>query len=359
MRVKNYNARTFGGISCYMTISVTLICKNEEENLKRLLPTLTFADEIVVVDTGSCDGTVTVARRYTDNVYFYSWRDNFASARNYAVKKANCDYVMWLDADDELPEAAVNKLAELKRTPDPADTYFMRYRMGQNGEYWFWRERIVRRCAKCRFNGFIHEAITPFGRTEYISADVVHNSSADHSARNLAIYQSALARGKRFTARDRYYYARTLMENGMTAEAEPILERFCRNVRAYEVDRAHGCKLLARISLTRKDYAKALSALSVSVAILPPDAETCCLFGDVYLAVRRYDLAAVWYEYALSSNCQYGFVNGYYKLFYPCVSLSVCYWNLNDRQKAKAYHLRARTLRPTDSTVISNDKWFA
>lgn len=91
-----------------MTISVTLICKNEEENLKRLLPTLTFADEIVVVDTGSCDGTVTVARRYTDNVYFYSWRDNFASARNYAVKKANCDYVMWLDADDELPEAAVN-----------------------------------------------------------------------------------------------------------------------------------------------------------------------------------------------------------------------------------------------------------
>ena len=117
-----------------MTISVTLICKNEEENLKRLLPTLTFADEIVVVDTGSCDGTVTVARRYTDNVYFYSWRDNFASARNYAVKKANCDYVMWLDADDELPEAAVNKLAELKRTPEPADTYFMRYRMGQNGE---------------------------------------------------------------------------------------------------------------------------------------------------------------------------------------------------------------------------------
>lgn len=341
-----------------MTVSVTLICKNEEQNLERLLPTLTFADEIVVVDTGSCDGTVTVARRYTDKVYFYAWRDNFASARNYAVSKATCDFVMWLDADDELPQDTVNALYLLKATATPADTYFLRYRMGRGGEFWFWRERIVRRCAKCRFNGFIHEAITPFGRTEYLPADVVHTSNADHSERNLAIYRNALRKGVRFTARDRYYYARTLIENGLSAEAEPILVRFCRNEKAYEADRAQGCKLLARLSLARGSYAEAKSRLSASVAVLPPDAETCCLFGDVCIAERRFDSAAAWYEYALSSSYQYGFVNGYYKQFYPYVELSVCYWNLGDFNKAKRYHVKARELRPDDPTVLNNERWF-
>ena len=342
-----------------MTLSVTIICKNEEDNLRRLLPTLTFADEIVVVDTGSTDGSVSVARSFTQNVYFYKWRDDFAAARNYAISKATRDYVMWLDCDDELPEATVKAIQSLKNAQNPADTYFVRYRMGRNSDFWFWRERILRRTDKCRFRGFIHEAIVPFGNARYLDCDVVHVSTADHSARNLAVYRNALASGRRFALRDKYYYARTLIENGLDEQATPILLSFCRNKRASSSDRAQGYKMLARYALKNGETRKAVCYLSKAAAVLPPDSEVCCLFGDAYIAQRRFGDAAIWYEYALASTCRYGFVNDYYKGFYPYIQLSVCYWNVGNYDKARYCHLRAKSLRPFDITVLNNDKWFA
>ena len=87
-----------------MTLSVCLIVKDEEEVLERCLSCLTFADEIVVVDTGSRDDTRKIAARFTDKIYDFAWRDDFAAARNYAFSKATKDLVMWLDADDVIDE---------------------------------------------------------------------------------------------------------------------------------------------------------------------------------------------------------------------------------------------------------------
>lgn len=345
-------------IFCCMTLSVTLICKNEEDNLRRLLPTLTFSDEIVVVDTGSADNTVAVARQYTENVYYFKWRDDFAAARNYAISKAHGGYVMWLDADDELPDKTVAEINNLKTSASLADTYFLRYRMGRDSDFWFWRERILRRTKECRFRGFIHEAITPFGSVKYLDCDVVHTSTADHSERNLAIYRSALTQGRRFSPRDKYYYARTLVENGLTEEAIPVLVDFCRNPKAYVVDRVQGYKILARTSLKTDNGAHTLKYLSKSVALLPPDSEISCLFGDYYVGARRFDLAAAWYEYALNSTYSYGFVNGYYKAFYPSIQLSVCYFYTGNYRRAKRFHERAKSLQPSNPAVVNNERWF-
>ena len=94
------------------TLSVTLIVKNEERVLKRLMDCLSFADEIVVVDTGSSDGTMEIARDYTDKVYRVEWQDDFSSARNFALSKATMQYVMWLDADDIVTPANVKKIVK-------------------------------------------------------------------------------------------------------------------------------------------------------------------------------------------------------------------------------------------------------
>ena len=340
------------------TLSVTIICKDEEANLARLLPKLNFANQVVVVDTGSSDRSAEVAKQYAE-VYYYKWCNDFAKARNYAISKARCDYVMWLDCDDDLPDKTVKVISDwLSDVNQNRDFVYLKYRMGFDSHFWFWRERIVRRSRECRFKGFIHEAICPFGQTHYLDCDVIHTSTADHSARNLEIYRDALSRGKRFTARDKFYYARTLWESGLTDEAVPLLKRVAGSGKTYITDRASAYKLIARNCLKNADYKSLFKYLSRSLSLLPPDAETCCLFGDAYYNMRTYYYASVWYELALQTRCQVGFVNDYYKRVYPCIQLSVCWWRQGDAVKAKYYHKLAKSYDPTNAAVVNNDKWL-
>lgn len=93
-----------------MKLSVCLIVKNEEKVIERCLDCVKkFADEIVVVDTGSTDKTKTLAQKYTDKVFDFVWCNDFSKARNFAFEKATCDYVMWVDADDVISDANAKK----------------------------------------------------------------------------------------------------------------------------------------------------------------------------------------------------------------------------------------------------------
>ncbi len=117
-----------------MKISLCMIVKNEEEVLARCLESVQpLVDELIVADTGSDDGTLTIARNYTDLIYQIPWEDDFAKARNFAFSKATGDYIMWLDADDYIsPENAKRfhalKNMLLQESPDmvmcPYDTSF-------------------------------------------------------------------------------------------------------------------------------------------------------------------------------------------------------------------------------------------
>ena len=78
-----------------------MIVKNEERHLGRLLASVVqFADEIVILDTGSSDGTRQIALDHGAHVFDFKWCDDFAKARNESLKHCTKDFVMWLDADD-------------------------------------------------------------------------------------------------------------------------------------------------------------------------------------------------------------------------------------------------------------------
>ena len=340
------------------TLSVTLICKNEERNLSRLLPQLTFADEVVVVDTGSTDGTVTVAKKFTNNVYNFTWCDDFSKARNHAISKANCEFVMWLDADDVIPAETQKCIMGWKNSKESADFYYMRYEMDTALPFWFWRERIVRRTQKCRFKGFIHEAIIPFGTVAYLDCKICHRPSASHEQRNLAIYRRALAEGRRFSLRDKFYYARTLAECGLTDDALPLLKKFASNPRAYNMDRVEAYKQLSRLAVSAGNLHLARKYLTKSLVVLPPSSEVCCLFADTYFNESDYLHASQWYELALSSKNATGFVNEYFANFLPNLQLSVCNWHLGDKARARRCHEIAKSIAPNDPTILNNDRWF-
>lgn len=106
-----------------MKISVCMIVKNEESQLKRALASIPGDCEIVVIDTGSNDQTVELAEQLGAKVYAYEWSDHFAEARNASIRHATGDYILIMDADEELPddwESAVR--IHLERFPNQAAT---------------------------------------------------------------------------------------------------------------------------------------------------------------------------------------------------------------------------------------------
>lgn len=92
-----------------LPISVCLIAKNEEKYIGECLSRLArFHWEIVVVDTGSTDRTVEIARTYTPCVYHFDWINDFSAAKNYAVQKASYDYILTVDCDEYLESDGIN-----------------------------------------------------------------------------------------------------------------------------------------------------------------------------------------------------------------------------------------------------------
>jgi hypothetical protein len=87
------------------SICACLIVRNEAQNLPRCLDSLGTVDELVIVDTGSTDNTVEIAESYGAKIGHFEWCDDFSAARNHALEMVTCDWVLSIDADEELRAA--------------------------------------------------------------------------------------------------------------------------------------------------------------------------------------------------------------------------------------------------------------
>ena len=94
------------------TLSVAMIVKNESEMIRACLETIKEAEEIVIVDTGSSDNTVDICKEYTDKVFTYTGCNaedgtlmDFSDARNHSLEKCTKDYILIIDADEELKDS--------------------------------------------------------------------------------------------------------------------------------------------------------------------------------------------------------------------------------------------------------------
>ncbi len=230
-----------------MTLSLCMIVKNEADVLARALGNASaYADEIIVVDTGSTDGTKGIAKKLTDKVFDYEWHDDFAAARNYALSKATCDLWMWLDADDIVPPETARGIAELVRAfPTGVDVVMLPYVLDTDsaGEptFSYYRERIMRRSPEYMWQGRVHEAVTLRGNIVRAPHRIIHAKPTGRTSgtRNLDIYKKMLADGAELNARERYYYARELYYNNDHKTAAEEFERFLGAVRAQRRRRVH------------------------------------------------------------------------------------------------------------------------
>ena len=98
------------------TLSVILITKNEAELVGRCLESVKWADEIVVLDSGSTDDTVAICRRYTDRVVVTDW-PGFGPQKNRALAMATGDWVLSIDADEEVTPALAQEIQQVLQAP--------------------------------------------------------------------------------------------------------------------------------------------------------------------------------------------------------------------------------------------------
>lgn len=340
-----------------------MIVRDEELTLARCLEGIKdIADELIIVDTGSLDGTKEIARRYTEKVYDFEWADDFSAARNFSFSLATCDYVMWLDADDVVTR---DNAAEIRKLCDVGgfDVAYVKYAFtdGDKPSFVYYRERIMRRALNLKWEGTVHEVITPVGKTVWSEACIFHKKvKSSCPMRNLRIYQTAISAGKELSPREKFYYGRELFFNGMMRECIAVLEDYLAGDGWVE-NRIEACRTIYRAYMHMGDRRMAINSLLRAFTYSTPRAEDCCHLGEYFFDDGDYRTAEYWYNCALKSadNVQDGgFVDLAYTGYIPAISLCVIYDRLGDTDRAVQFNELAGSFRPDDESYLHNRRYF-
>jgi tetratricopeptide (TPR) repeat protein len=289
------------------TLSVALIVRDEERTLARCLASIrAVADEIVVLDTGSRDGTKEIAARYADTVGDFAWRDDFSAARQAAFDRARGDWVMWLDADDVVVHA--DRIpALLADAPAHVAGYYWPYVVAWDGAgnpaYRYWRERCVRNDGSFRWEGRVHEVLVaraPGTLVREAGVVVEHRPDPERAAskhgRNLAILQAEyLASGDAPSPRLLFYLAREYMEAGEDAQALAILREYLR-VAQWEDEKYLAQRSVAALYRRHGQFPQAIEAELRALAIRPEWPDAYFGLAEIYYHLRDWPKVTHWCE---------------------------------------------------------------
>jgi glycosyltransferase involved in cell wall biosynthesis len=260
-------------------LSLCMIVKNEERTLGDCLRSVRgVVDEIVIVDTGSTDGTLAVAGAYNAKVFHFPWNGSFSDARNEALAHCSCTYVLYLDADERLEDRDRDRLRNLVRRPS-FDAYELNVVSKKTEGKRVVRTssdqaRLFRRDPVYRFKYRIHETIVPSvreagGRVKkenitihhvgYEATDAVmelkKQRNYEQLVKDVADYPNDLFVQKK--------YIQTLMLLGKPAEAAEQIDLILRKIDAGDCGevgaprRAAFCNLYAEALITKGDFASA------------------------------------------------------------------------------------------------------
>lgn len=343
------------------TLSVTMIVKNEEDVIGRVLDcAIAFADEIIVVDTGSSDRTAEIAAAYGSKVYTFEWTDDFSAARNFAFEKATCDYVMWLDADDVVDKENARKLVELKEKLPLSDIWYMKYATAfdkdGNPTFEYWRERVFRRSLGAHWTDPVHEVFYASGTRQFEDISIRHEKlHPSPPRRNLDIYLKLISSGAKLSPRQQFYFANELYSANLLPLAIRAYEDFLTTDGMTE-NKVQAAINLSRIYSAKQDYESALSALSRAIALGEPSAELCVATGNIYLALTNTDAAIFWYRSALRPIPEntLAFVDVYCYNYYPLIQLGLCMYNKGNVSAAINYTQEALEYKKEDEIALGN-----
>jgi glycosyltransferase involved in cell wall biosynthesis len=169
------------------SVSVTIITLNEATRLKEALDSVAWADERIVVDSGSSDDTVAIARAHADRVEVRAWT-GYADQKNYAASLARHDWILSLDADERVSLALADEIRQLVRGEPAARGYRaprVTHYLGQwirCTDWWpDWQLRLYDRRAARWGRANVHESVQLEGTAAYLSGELLHYPYRDIS----------------------------------------------------------------------------------------------------------------------------------------------------------------------------------
>lgn len=307
-------------------LSVCLIVKDEEPVLGRCLTCAAqFADELIVVDTGSSDRTVEIALEYTPYVYNHPWQHSFSEARNYSYAKASGDYIMWLDADDIISEDGVAGLLALKDEIKDEDVIFTSYMcFSESGiTNCILRDRIIKRTVFTEWKYDIHEAILiepQWKRCYRPDIEIVHKKEhINEPQRNLTIFRKLLETEKPLELFEKVNLIKEYSLNRNTNEALKLFHEIQPELTAEGNNYSYVLVFLMQGLMKAKQWEECFSVVEEAEMYIPHTAmmkyaKGRCMeeLGDAEKAEMFYHEAMYIKEDPLSLNILYTGYDNYY-----------------------------------------------
>ncbi len=310
-----------------------MIVKNEEQFLRQCLESVKdLVDEMIIVDTGSKDKTVQIAKEFKAKVFNFKWNGDFSAARNFSLKKATKDWILVLDADETISSNDVRMIRYLANAKEIDGFFFTarnyanfqqsynweryndRYEESKNYETWYPAEivRLFRNKKGFKFKNKMNEVIDiPKGRLAITHIPIHHFAWEKFSnriaSRRALLKKKALdmLKGDPKDLRAGYELARIYIEENNLQSAEDALKR---TIDAYEQSKEDKKKSfkgwllyesLAQVYMFMKRYGDAIDALSGYVKNDMNNPSSNALLAHCMVAVGRHEESKEHFKRAL------------------------------------------------------------
>ncbi len=354
----------------FPSLSLCMIAKDEERDLPRVLSSVhKLVDEIVLVDTGSSDRTPEVARSFGARVYHFAWCDDFAAARNEALKYARGEWILILDADDEMHRSDLERLKALLSVTDVTGLMLpIRSPLDPEGRNVMtnYLVRVFRNDPRIRFRRRVHETVEGVilalgGKIHRLTTiSILHHGykelgrvSYKITERNFRLLLAALRENPK-DSDILAYLGKAYLFQGKKEIARALFEKMLR------LSGGTGFFALSTyldLAFMEEDEAKALEYLKKVEDIDPYLPDLWYVYGKVYQKHKRWRKALEAFGKVLtvdvtkSTSLMTFFRVDVADLY---VSLAQCAAMVGDEEKAEYYSRKALEYFPEDPGVLNN-----
>jgi len=309
------------------TISLTMIVRDEEEHLPQCLELVKdVVDEIIIVDTGSKDKTVEIAKKYTDKIYHYEipkiiYQDkeiedlDFSVMRNFADSHATCDWILTLDADERMKAEYIQTLKtiiaqrpQLIACEFPIFNQYDEKNYSQHRRFKAYKNHVGIHY-RCVLHETIGDSLEGKGESALVPIPIIHlgyGDSDEHRkralTRNIPILEKAVEREP-----DNYFYLYYLGKSYMTAvnddeKAKKYLEKSLKYSKKYIGVHLETKFYLGNIALKEGKITKAIEYYNQVIAGDPTYPDVHFIMGAIYLDRGKYDIALPFLEHAFKNQ---------------------------------------------------------
>ncbi len=346
-----------------------MIVKDEERTLGRVLKLASeFCDELIVVDTGSTDRSIEIAKEAGAKVFHFDWIYDFAAARNYSFSKCASDWIIWLDADDVLSPRSIHEIKQLKaKLTEQHDGVAMTYRyvFSPQGDCLvsYLRERILRRGAGPHWVFPVHECIELKEMKFALRPDITIDHKPDDEkqktkvGRNLKILEEAI-KDEATDPRNLFNYAKELCG---WRKFELASEYYDRYLDRYESETSRYDAMMGKVAclmaLKRDNEGAALALEALMLDSSRADAFN--QLGLFHFRKSDWKKAIPFFSAAVSLPVPLSNIMSsveYTSL--PNEHLSICHARLGDMKKAMEFALKSLENLPDKTAAIKNLHWM-